>query len=54
MVIVGGMVRFTPALIYRRFIFETRSGEVGWLSLPIMHIFGGLHEMTPWPSVLVP
>ena len=26
MVIVGGMARFSPALIYRRFIFETRSG----------------------------
>ena len=25
MVIVGGMARFFPALIYRRFIFETRS-----------------------------
>ena len=25
MVIVGGMARFSPALIYRRFIFETRS-----------------------------
>ena len=28
MVIVGGMARFSPALIYRRFIFETRSGGV--------------------------
>ena len=25
MIIVGGMARFSPALIYRRFIFETRS-----------------------------
>ena len=25
MVIVEGMARFSPALIYRRFIFETRS-----------------------------
>ena len=47
-IIVGGMARFSPALIYRRFIFETRSGGVCWLSLPIMRIFG-VHMRCPSP-----
>ena len=48
MVIVGGMARFSPALIYRRFIFETRSVGGCWLSLPIMRIFG-VHMRCPSP-----
>ena len=49
MVAAGGVVRFPPPLIHRRFIFELARGEVGWLSLPIMRIFGGSHEMSLTP-----
>ena len=39
----------SPALIYRRFIFETRSVGGCWLSLPIMRIFG-VHMRLPSPG----
>ena len=45
MIIVGGMARFSPALIYRRFIFETRSVG-GVLALTAYNVyFWCLHEI---------
>ena len=38
MIIVGGMARFSPALIYRRFIFETCSynSELNWRRISLL------------------
>ena len=53
MIIVGGMARFPPALIYRRFIFETRSGG-GVLALTAYNAyFRCSHEMSLPPIQLL-
>ena len=53
MIIVGGMARFSPALIYRRFIFETRSGG-GVLALTAYNAyFRCSHEMSLPPIQLL-